>query len=80
MSNAMVFCSPNQVLEEDLEGIEEMELRKWVSDIKKCKGSLWRRWSNEYVKALRVRHSLKHGKRDAKIAKDVFVIKSEERN
>ena len=77
----MMFGLLIQVLDEDPDNIEETELRKRARYIKKCKEALWRRWSNEYVRALWERHNLKHRTIHAKIAEgNVVVIKNKERN
>ena len=42
---------------------------------------MWRRWSSEYLRALRERHRLKHGNTESGLAVgDVVIIKSVERN
>jgi len=78
--NAMLLQSPNflPVLKPFLEGIC---LRKRAKFLKRTKEEMWRRWTNEYMKALRERHRLKHAKNDHNLAVgDVVIIKSSERN
>eukprot|EP00112_Aurelia_sp_Birch-Aquarium-sp1_P023947 Seg734.10 transcript_id=Seg734.10/GoldUCD/mRNA.D3Y31 product="hypothetical protein" protein_id=Seg734.10/GoldUCD/D3Y31 len=49
--------------------------------MRKCKDSLWSRWTGEYVKVLRERHNLKHDSKTPSLKEgDVVLIKGEERN
>ena len=42
---------------------------------------MWRRWTSEYLRALRERHRLKYGNAESSLAVgDVVIIKSVERN
>ena len=60
---------------------EEISLRKRAKFLKRTKEEMWRRWTNEYMRALRERHRLKHAKNDHHLAVgDVVIIKSSERN
>ena len=79
--NTLLFGQPNQIPEEDDQGIEDLNLRKRVKYLQRCKDVLWRRWSSEYLKALRERHNLKHNtKQTTPQPGDVVLIKSEDRN
>ena len=50
------------VPEEDLdEDVPEMKRRQRY--INKCKDAAWKRWTNEYLKALRERYNMLHQKR-----------------
>ena len=42
--------------------------------------ALWRRWSREYVKALRQRHNIIQQTKEMNIKAEVVLVKSEERN
>ena len=79
--NTLLFGQPNQIPEEDDQGIEDLNLRKRVKYLQRCKDVLWRRWSSEYLKALRERHNLKHNtKQTTPQPGDVVLIKSEGRD
>ena len=42
---------------------------------------MWKRWSSEYLKALRERHNMKHGGKDSTLQiGEVVVIKGEDKN
>ena len=79
--STMLFGQPYQIPEEDVSDVENIDLRKRVRYLQKCKDSLWNRWNKEYLKALRERHNLKHRTKEmaAKLG-DVVVIKGDERN
>ena len=69
--STMLYGQPNQLPEEELEAIEEGNLRKRAKYLKRCKDVLWSRWTREYLKALR-EATMNPG--------DVVLIKGEERN
>ncbi len=78
--NAMLLVNPN-FLPELKPYHEEENLRKRAKYLKKTKEDMWRRWTNEYMRALRERHRLKHNSRGPNISVgDVVLIKSSERN
>jgi hypothetical protein len=78
--NAMLLVNPN-FLPELKPYHEEDNLRKRAKYLKKTKEDMWRRWTNEYMRALRERHRLKHNSRGPNISVgDVVLIKSSERN
>ena len=67
----------------ELEGhhIEEKDLRKRAKYFLKCKQAMWKRWSSEYVRGLRVRHNQNHKKSTFTVKKgDFVIIQSDERN
>ena len=78
--NAMQFGQPTQIREE-VSGIEDSGIRKRARYLRKCKDAMWSRWSNEYLKALRERHRVKHNTKQvtAKLG-DVVLIRGEQRN
>ena len=79
--NMMMFGIPNHLPEEDADNVEDTNLRKRAKYLRKCKDSLWTRWTGEYVKALRERHNLKHDSKTPSLKEgDVMLIKGEERN
>lgn len=79
--NSLLFGQPNILPEMDPSGIEDADLRKRARYLLRCKEALWRRWSQEYVKALRERHNIIHQTKEMNIkAGEVVLVKSEERN
>ena len=79
--NFLLLRQSNILPEMNPSGIEDADLRKRGRYLLKCKEALWRRWSREYVKALRERHNIIHQTRKMKIkAGEVVLVKSEERN
>ena len=49
--------------------------------MEKCKQNLWKRWTNEYVRALRERHNLTHrGKENTVSEGDVVLIHGDDKN
>lgn len=79
--NNLMFGRPNPIPEEDMESIDDANLRKRARYLQKCKNALWSRWSSEYLKGLRERHNLKYqGKENIAKPGDIVVIKGEKRN
>ena len=79
--NVMIYGQSNLIPEEDVNNEEEAHMRKRAKYLKRCKDTLWRRWTGEYISALRERHNLKHKTKGRKIKEgDVVLIKGEERN
>lgn len=77
--NATMFGQPN-LLPEDADSIEDKDLRKRAKYFRCCKDVLWSRWTGEYIKSLRERHSLNH-KEEARVKPgDLVLIQSDERN
>ena len=63
--------------------IEERDLRKRAKFLMKTKDAMWRRWTTEYLSALRERHRLRRGKKgkeNSLAVGDVVIVKSQERN
>ena len=63
--------------------IEERDLRKRAKFLMKTKDVMWRRWTTEYLSALRERHRLRRGKKgkeNSLAVGDVVIVKSHERN
>ena len=79
--NAMITGQPSVSVIENDEASEEEELRKRAKHIQRCKKAIWKRWTGEYLRSLRERHNLKHGKmgKSPEVG-DVVLIKGEERN
>ena len=79
--NVMMLESNNALLQEDIEAIKDKDLRKRAKYLEQCKENIWKRWSNEYIKALREKHNLVHHGRENQISGgDVVLIKGEEKN
>ena len=58
--NSLLFGQPNLLPELECRHIEISDLRKRARYLKRCKGVVWKRWTDEYLKALREQHQLKH--------------------
>lgn len=79
--NIMMMGSNNALLQEDIADIKDKDLRKRAKYLERCKENIWKRWSNEYIKALREKHNLVHHGKENKISVgDVVLIKGEEKN
>ena len=79
--NSMLFLNPNYLPELKPHHQEVASLRKRAKFLKRTKAEMWKRWTNEYLRALRERHRLKHKSKDHHITVgDVVLIKSTERN
>ena len=79
--NSLQFCQTNILPELQDHHVENPDLRKRAKHIQRCKVALWKRWSSEYLKALRERHNMKHGNKvlSLKIG-DVVIVRGEEKN
>lgn len=79
--NKMMFGQPNLLPEDDVDSMEDGDLRKRARHIRRCKDVLWSRWTGEYIKSLRERHNLNHKKGGPAIKEgDVVLIQNDERN
>ena len=82
MPNSMLFFNPklsNPELKPHHQEVASM--RKRAKFLKRTKDEMWRRWTNEYLRALREHHRLKHKSKDHHITVgNVVLIKSTERN
>ena len=77
---AMMFGQPRLVPEENPDE-EDIDLRKRVRYLHRCKDVLWNRWTGEYLKSLRERHNLKHKTKEITVKLgDVVLIQDSERN
>lgn len=59
--NATIIGQVFNLAVEDEGSTEEEEMTKQARHILKCKRAMWKRWTGEYLRALRERHNLKHG-------------------
>ena len=79
--NSLLFLRPNQLLEPSHHLIENKDLRKRYKYLQKCKDSVWKRWSTEYLRSLRERYiAKKKGGRGIPAVGEVVIIKSDQRN
>ena len=78
----ILFFGQNNLIpsEEESYLVEKGDLRKRFKYVKKCKENVWSRWTNEYLKGLRERHSMKYGKQSEVKIGDVVIVKSDVRN
>ena len=54
--NSMMFTQPNLLPEEEVNAVEDPDLRKRAKYLsRRCKDAMWARWSDEYLKGLRER-------------------------
>ena len=78
--NAM-FGQPKLIPEEDPGEEGDVDLRKRVRCLHRCKDVLWSRWTGEYVRSLRERHNLQHKCKEMSLQPgDVVLIQSTERS
>ena len=79
--NTMLNINPNILPELKAHYLEEQNLRKRAKFLKKCKETMWKRWTREYVRSLRERHRQGKGKQISypKVG-DAVIIQDEERN
>ena len=79
--NAMIIGQVSNLVVEDEGSIEEEEMRKRARHLLKCKRAMWKRWTGEYLRALRDRHNLKYrGKERIPEAGNVVLIKDDAKN
>ncbi|XP_028404086.1 uncharacterized protein LOC114526758 [Dendronephthya gigantea] len=78
--NLMILGKANYLLELPSAEIEDGDMRKRAKYLKKCKEALWRRWRNEYMRALRESHDLRHNGKSRNLQGDVVLIKGEGKN
>ena len=79
--NSMIFVGSNELPELEAHHHREKDLRKRARFLSKCKDAVWRRWTTEYLRALRERHNQSQGTRETQLKiGDVVIIKSDEKN
>ena len=78
---SFLFQRANRLPELELWRKENRDLRKRAKHLKSCKDALWKRWTRDYLAALRERHGRgKEGKLKSLKIGDVVIIHSEEKN
>ena len=79
--NSMLLGQSNTIPQLEPHNIDDGDLRKRAKHLQRCKEAVWRRWTKEYLRALRERHNLKHGTKlvTPKVG-DVVIVKNDERN
>ena len=79
--NSLLFGPPNLLPELEHHHLETQDLRKRAKYLKQCKDTMWRRWTDDYLRGLREQHCLKHSESQSDIAVgDVMLVKDDERN
>jgi hypothetical protein len=79
--NSLLLGQPNIIPQLEPYNVENVDLRKRAKYLQTCKDTVWRRWTKEYLRALRERHKLKHGTNlVGPNVGDVVIIKNDERN
>ena len=79
--NTLLFIKSNILPELHSYHLKEKDLRKRAKFLQRSKDAIWRRWSSEYLRALRERHRLKYrNSKNPLSVGDVMILKSEERN
>ena len=79
--NTLLFIKSNILPELQSYHLKEKDLRKRAKFLQRSKDAIWRRWSSEYLRALRERHRLKYrNSKNPLSVGDVMILMSEERN
>ena len=78
---SLLFIKSNIFLELQSYHLKEKNPRKRAKFLQRSKDEIWRRWSSEYLRALRERHRLNYGSSKNPLSVgNVVILKSEERN
>ena len=79
--NSIQFVGSTQLPELEPHREDDRDLRKRAKYLKRCKQTMWNRWTKEYLRGLRERHNLKHSRKPCALnVGDVVIIQSDERN
>ena len=77
--SSMMMLDSNFIPEGDPD--DDGDLVKRAKYLRRCKDNVWRRWTMEYIRALRERHNLKHKTKELKVnVGDVVLIRGDEKN
>ena len=77
--NSLLYGQPNLVPELEPHHLEDRSLQKRARYLKRCTEADWKRWTSEYVRFLRERHTLKHSGEERHVG-EVLLINSEDKN
>ena len=70
---------PEDEIEDD-QDVDSPVPPRLAKHVKKCKEALWRRWNDEYVRALREKHDMGSGQKiDVRVG-DIVLIKDDDKN
>ena len=58
--NSMLFSQPNILPEREVHYEENPQLKRRAKYLRKCKDAIWNRWTKEYLRGLRERHTVKY--------------------
>ena len=62
-------------------GSSEEEMKRRAKHVLRCKKAIWKRWTGEYIRALRERHNLKNeGKQNVPNVGQVVLIRNDSKN
>ena len=79
--NALLFAQERILPEPTDHRIKDTNVRKTAKYLRRCRDTVWKSWTPEYMRALRERHNLKHnGKEAHEQVGDVVLIESEKKN
>ena len=77
--NSLLYGQPNLLPKLEPHHLEDRSLRTRARYLKGCKEADWKRWTIEFVRSLRERHTLKHSGEE-RHAGEVLLINSEDKN
>ena len=81
MPQSLMHINPSYIPELKTRHIEDEDLQKKAKFLKKCKESMWKCWSKEYVRGLREQHRRKVNKAgQSPQVGETVIIKEEEKN
>lgn len=76
-----LFQHSNRLPEQEPWREENVELRKRAKYLKSCKDAMWKRWTGEYLTALRERHHCnRNGKKGSLQIGDVVIVQADVKN
>ena len=79
--NSMLFSQPNILPEREAYHEENPQLRRRAKFLRKCKDAMWNRWTKEYLRGLRERHTIARKDSPCGVEKgDVCIIKDDNKD